>query len=388
MRILLLCYEFAPFRGGIGRVVEGLAQGAATHGLEPVVYAPDYGKDRHPEDRDRPYRVIRFPGDFCSIVSQRRLFHFSRRVRSAVDRVSPDLVHGVDPPAQMALTALSWAGFPVAPYIFTVHGTELLRYRTELIPRLWMRSAFLRAERVSVVSRAVEELLHRDFRVDPDTTTVDHPSIGDPWHTEPRAARPDRREAWGAAPDDRVVLTVARRVREKGHDRVVEGLATLPAELRRRCLYVVAGTGPEAWARRLHAAAAEAGVRLHLLGPVPDDELVSVYDTADLFVMLSRTTPTRLEGFGLTYLEAGARGLPSLACAVGGVPEAVLHGETGWVLPADAGPPAVGAALARLLEDGELRRRLGEAAHQRSRHFTHARYASDVYRPNGAARGS
>ena len=115
---------------------------------------------------------------------------------------------------------------------------------------------------------------------------------------------------------------------------------------------------------------------------------ISVYDAADLFVMLSRTTPTRLEGFGLTYLQAAARGLPSLACSVGGVPEAVRHGETGWVLPAEAGPRAVGAALARILEDEELRRRLGEAARRRSRHFTHARYASDVYRPHRAALAS
>ena len=377
-RILLLTYEFSPFRGGIGRVAEGLAEGAAALGHEPVVFAPDYHGEQAVEDRKRCYRVVRFPGDFCGIVSFRRLVRFVTLCRRAISSVRPDVIHGVDPPAHMALTALSRLHV-VSRYLLTIHGTELLRYRSEAMPRLWMATGLRRAGAVCAVSHAVRERLHRDFRVPRDRTFVSHPGIAEAWHRSPPGDPNAVRASWGANPPDFVVLTVARRVFEKGQDRIVEALARLPDAERGRMLYVVAGTGPEAYARELLARAAAGGVRLLLLGQLPDAELVRACDAADLFAMLSRETPKRLEGLGLTYLEAGARGLPSLACDIGGVSEAVRDGETGIVLEAGAGPEVVARALKRLSRDGPLARRLGRAAREHARAFTLVRHASEVY---------
>lgn len=377
-RILLLTYEFSPFRGGIGNVAEGLAEGAEALGHEPVVFAPDYHGDRSSEDGERPYRVVRFPGDFCSIVSLPRLVRFVRLCRSAIATLRPDVVHGVDPPAQMALTALSRLRL-VSRYLLTVHGTELLRYRSEPMPRLWMAGGLRRATAVCAVSRAVHERLHRDFRVPPDRTFVSSPGIADAWFRTPGGDRDALRATWGAGAGDVVVLTVARRVFEKGQDRVVDALALLSEAERRHTLYVVAGTGPEGYADELRARAQEGGVRLVLLGPVPEAELVGACDAADLFAMLSRDTPKRLEGLGLTYLEAGARGLPSLACDVGGVSDAVRNGESGIVLDADAGPEDVAAAVRGLVADPDLLKRLGRGAAEHARSFTRVRHASEVY---------
>lgn len=73
-----------------------------------------------------------------------------------------------------------------------------------------------------------------------------------------------------------------------------------------------------------------------------------------------------VEGFGLVYLEAGAHGLPVVAHAIGGVPEAVIDGETGLLVP-PGDQPALTAAFTRLLADPVLRRRLGEAGRARAR---------------------
>lgn len=378
-RILLLTHEFAPFRGGIGRVAEGLAEGAARSGLAPTVYAPSYGEDTAAADRAKPYRVIRFDGDFCPIVSQRRLARFARLCDGVIRREEPDLVHAVDPAAQMATTALSYLGRLRRPWAFTVHGTELLRYRGEWIPRLWMARAFRRVGAVTLVSRAVRERLHRDFTAPRSRTFVSYPGIDGLWHGPDSGRRGLVRERWGADPADVVVLTVARRVREKGHDRVIEALATEPEELRRRVLYVVVGGGPDDYARDLESRARKGSVRLHLAGEIPDAALLEAYDAADVFVMLSRRTPTRLEGFGLTYVEAGARGLPSLACDTGGVREAVVDRETGILLPGNPTRDLVARELGRLIRDGSLRNRLGEAGRARAGSFTHERHASEVY---------
>lgn len=385
-RILLTTYEFAPFRGGIGRVAENLAEGAVACGLDPVVLAPDYGGDHRAADAGRRYPVRRFDGAFCSLVSPRRLIRFAGVCRRAIREVEPDVVHGVDPQSQMALTALSRLA-RLDGHILTVYGTELLRYRAEILPRLWMRGGFRRAGRVCAISRHVHELLHREFDVDPGRTFVSHPPIAPAWHETPPADRSAVRATHGIDGDAFVVLTVARVVATKGHDRVLEGLTRLPPRLRSRLTYVVAGAGPEDYARRLDEAAVAGDVRLVRTGPLSDPELLALYDGADLFVMLSRRTPRRLEGLGLTYVEAGARGVPSIACDTGGVAEAVLDGRTGILLPADADAEAVAAAVERLVEDGGLRERLGAGAREHAAFFTCERHARDVYGRAGLVPG-
>jgi phosphatidylinositol alpha-1,6-mannosyltransferase len=72
-----------------------------------------------------------------------------------------------------------------------------------------------------------------------------------------------------------------------------------------------------------------------------------------------------VEGFGLVYLEAGAHGLPIVAHAIGGVPEAVVDGETG-LLVRPGYTAELTQAFARLLADPALRRRLGEAGRARA----------------------
>jgi glycosyltransferase involved in cell wall biosynthesis len=74
--------------------------------------------------------------------------------------------------------------------------------------------------------------------------------------------------------------------------------------------------------------------------------------------------PSWIEGLPLVVLEAMAHAKPVVATAVGGTPEAVVDGETGLLVP-PRDVPALGAALARLLDDAELRRRLGGAGRQR-----------------------
>jgi phosphatidylinositol alpha-1,6-mannosyltransferase len=376
-RVLLLTYEFAPFRGGIGRVAEGLAEGAVECGLEPIVLAPDYGADQSAADSSLPYEVRRFDGSFCSIVSPRRVLRFASICRRAIAEVRPDLVHGVDPPAQMALAALSRVRL-VRGYIITVHGTELLRYRSEPLPRFWMRRGLGRADAICVVSQHVRDLLHSHFPVRHERSFVSYPGIARAWH-ETTAGSREARRSWGAGDGDFVILTIARVVPEKGQDRVIAGLAQADTGFRERTVYVVIGTGPDRYARELDAAATRNGVRLVRTGALPDDALVSACDGADVFAMLSRQTPTRLEALGLAYLEAGARRLPSVACRTGGVDEAVLDGRTGVLLPSEADAQVIAEALARLDADPALRSRLGKAACEHASAFTYGRHAREVY---------
>jgi phosphatidylinositol alpha-1,6-mannosyltransferase len=88
-------------------------------------------------------------------------------------------------------------------------------------------------------------------------------------------------------------------------------------------------------------------------------EIVSLYNLADLFVLLTREEPPDVEGFGLVFLEAAACGLPSLGGRSGGIPEAIEDGRTGWLVdPHD--PRTIAATIIDLLNSPERMRRASE----------------------------
>jgi len=89
-------------------------------------------------------------------------------------------------------------------------------------------------------------------------------------------------------------------------------------------------------------------------------EWFSLYERADLFVL-----PTRIDAFGLVYLEAMAAGLPVIGTRINAVPEIVVHGETGFLVP-PGDRRALAQALGTLVDDPDLRRRMGTAGRARA----------------------
>lgn len=158
-------------------------------------------------------------------------------------------------------------------------------------------------------------------------------------------------------PEDAFVLCGAGRLSpEKGFDRVIEALAT-PALRARPVVLLIAGEGPSRAALEALAAACGVAARVHLLGHRAD--LPGVLRAADAFVLSSLH-----EGMSNVLMEAMALGLPCVSTPVGGVDELLRDGESGLVVPA-AEPAPIAAAVARLMDDPELARRLGAAARER-----------------------
>jgi len=176
-----------------------------------------------------------------------------------------------------------------------------------------------------------------------------------------------------------LLVTVARLAdRYKGHDVVLRALPTVLAAVP-EARWLVVGDGP--LRAELEALAGELGVaeRVSFLGRLTDEERDQALDRAAVFVMPSRLPPhgDGGEGFGIAYLEAALRGVPSVAGNVGGSVDAVVDGETGLLVYA-ASPEAVAGAVIALLTDEPRRRQMGLAAWQRARTFTWGRMAEEV----------
>jgi phosphatidylinositol alpha-1,6-mannosyltransferase len=161
--------------------------------------------------------------------------------------------------------------------------------------------------------------------------------------------------------DRRVIVCVSRLVRRKGQDRLIDALPAVVAEIPDVALLIV-GDGP--YRQELTELASATGVadRVVFTGGVASEELPAHYAAGDVFAMPCRTRRAGMdvEGLGIVYLEASATGLPVLAGDSGGAPDAVLEGETGYVVGGrDTG--AISRRLVQLLADPALRERMGTA---------------------------
>jgi glycosyltransferase involved in cell wall biosynthesis len=160
------------------------------------------------------------------------------------------------------------------------------------------------------------------------------------------------------------LLCVAAVTPRKRHDLLVAALATI-RDLPFRCTCVGPLSGDPGFVRRVRRQIAAGGLedRVHLAGPHTGDDLARAYAAADLLVLASRS-----ETYGMVVAESLARGIPVLATAVGGVPEAVGRAPDGalpGILVEPEDPAALARALRRWLADADLRGRLRSAARAR-----------------------
>jgi phosphatidylinositol alpha-1,6-mannosyltransferase len=164
------------------------------------------------------------------------------------------------------------------------------------------------------------------------------------------------RECYGIT-DEVLLVTVGRLVPRKGQDRVIRALAAIASDLP-AFKYIIVGRGPEQAALAKLAADLNLEERVFFVGYVPDEQLNRYYNLADIFVMPNYDIAGDIEGFGMVFLEANAAGKPVVAGRSGGATEAVVHGETGFLVdPEEDGE--LQETLRALITNDSLRRRLG-----------------------------
>ena len=178
------------------------------------------------------------------------------------------------------------------------------------------------------------------------------------------AERDAAREHFGLDADAEVIVSISRLVPRKGFETAIRAAARL-GRVRPKLRLVIAGGGRDD--DRLRRLAAELDAPVTFLGRIPNDDLPLLHGCADVFAMLCRNRWGGLEqeGFGIVFVEAASCGVPQVAGDSGGAAEAVAHGETGFVIGDPEDTQAVADAFATLLDDDDLRRRMGERSRQR-----------------------
>ncbi len=353
VRTLLVTNDFPPRPGGIQAFVHQLALRRPPDSL--VVYASSCPGAAEFEtarfDAAQPFPVVRYPGGMLLPTSA-----VARRVTElAVAHDCTSAWFGAAAPLGLLAPTLRRAG--VAHIVAQTHGHEVgwaaLPGARSLLRRI--------ADGVDVITYLGN---YTRSRLDPVVAGRSELHWLAPG-VDTQAYRPDvdgaaMRRRHGLA-DRPVVVCVSRLVPRKGQDRLIQALPMLRREIAGAALLLVGGGRDETRLRRL---AHRVGVADHVVfaGRVPAVELPAYYAAGNVFAMPCGTRRAGLdvEGLGIVYLEASATGLPVLAGDSGGAPDAVLHGETGYVVNGRDGTEIAGR-LIELLTDRERAVKLGAA---------------------------
>ena len=346
--VFLITHEFYPKRGGIATFTEEVARASAGLGFDVEVWAQSAPTS---SEKAWPFRMRRLPVKgthdlACQLGLAIQLIQQRRRLRYAT-------VYLPEPGPMLAMMLLqAHKAFRPHRLILTFHGSEILKFHRNPVTRRMAAGLIRRASRISTLTHYTQQLLCSRF---PD-------AIGKTLIT-PGALRSDFAVVPPKPTDSKaklVVLTVGRLHPRKGQLITLHALQALAPQFRQQVEYwIVGGHSKVGYERRLRESVARSDLVVRFFGNLPDEELAAIYDRADIFAMTSIDYRHSIEGFGLVYLEAAAHGLPIVAHNVGGVPEAVLDGETGLLVPPNR-PAQLTAAFERLISDAELRARLGQ----------------------------
>jgi phosphatidylinositol alpha-1,6-mannosyltransferase len=352
--VFLITHEFYPVRGGIATFTEEIARATASLGYKVEVWAQ--AAPANTDKEDWPFRLRRLPLKgthdlWCQVRLAHELIRHRRDLRYAT-------VYLPEPGPMLTMMLLQFFhAFRPRRLVLTFHGSEILKFARSPLRRMLARQLIRHATRISTLTNYTQELLLENFPEAADKIFLTPGALRSDFAVVP--PKPD------VAKDKIVILTVGRLHPRKGQLLTLQALQVLAPEVRARIEYWVVGAQSKGrYEASLRTAAAKCpNLAVRFFGNLPDEELASVYDRADIFAMTSVNHGHSVEGFGLVYLEAAAHGLPVVAHDVGGVSEAVIDDITGLLVPPHR-PAQLAAAFEKLIHDAALRRRLGAAGRE------------------------
>ncbi|MEV4328986.1 glycosyltransferase family 4 protein [Streptomyces sp. NPDC049597] len=355
-KTLIVTNDFPPRPGGIQAFLHNMALRLDPGQL--VVYASTWKRGREGEeataafDAEQPFTVVR---DRTTM-----LLPSPRVTRRAVELLREhgceSVWFGAAAPLGLMAPALRRAG--ARRIVATTHGHEAGWAQLPASRRL-LRRIGEGTDTITYLGEYTRSRIARALTAEAAGRMVQLPPGVDEKTFHPGSGGDEIRDRLGLS-DRPVVVCVSRLVPRKGQDTLILAMPAILAKVPDAVLLIVGGGPYEKDLRRLAAETGVAG-SVRFTGAVPWSELPAHYGAGDVFAMPCRTRRGGLdvEGLGIVYLEASATGLPVVAGDSGGAPDAVLDGETGWVVRGGS-PEDAAERIATLLGDAELRRRMGE----------------------------
>lgn len=337
MKIALLTFEYPPQKGGVASYYHGVVETLRAH-----------GHDMHIISEGLLFR--RFWPRWVRGVTT---------VRTHIAREKPDmlLVGQILP-----LGTIAWMLRKKIPYAVFLHGMDVLSAMQSPRKR-WLAKNILEQAKFIITNSDFtgRQLTAHGLSLNEKVLRVyPCPQLPQPSSSE---TLDTLRRKFGLS-GKKIILTMGRVVKRKGHDMMIRALPKI-LEAVPEAIYVVAGLGPHLDTLTKTATDLKIQHAVRFVGGVSDEERDALLKLCDVFAMPSRQVGPDVEGFGLVFLEAALHGKPAIGGRSGGIPEAVIDGQTGLLVnPEDVDD--IARAAIKLLTDGTLREKLGEQAKTRT----------------------
>lgn len=241
--------------------------------------------------------------------------------------------------------------------VMYAHGEEIVTAKTSRQLNWMAKLAFHSSDCIIANSQSTQKLINNFCGL--ENVSIVYPGVNIDTFNATDTEVKVHRQKWGFNDKDIVLFSISRMEPRKNHSRILRALAELRAQgLSLSC--VLASEGEEKL--NLQQQAHDLGISEFVIFPgyIDDHERVLSFFAADIHIQPSIQSGSMIEGFGIVFIEAAASGTPSIAGNIGGQSEAVLEGETGFVVDG-TNQEQINNSIARLAVSSELRQKMGKA---------------------------
>jgi len=364
---------YTPSKGGMETSVINLSKGLEKAGHEVYIFAPEYPNYKDEEKNIFRYKSIRFNyGGYFYVIP----IPFGSKMKEIIKELKLDILHSHQP-YSLGSEALKFSKELNIPLVFTYHiKYEDYSHYIPLVPgfiaKKYIRKVTVgysnKCDNVIAPSTAIKKLL-RDHKITAPISII--PSgINIDNFANATGQRDSIREKYNIKPEEIMLITASRLVEEKNIKFLIESFSLMKKKFA-NIKFMIVGDG--AVKEDLEKRAKDLGLENDIVftGLVNRTEIVSLYQSSDIFVFASHT-----ETQGLVAVEAMAAGSPVVAIRASGIEDIVQDGEDGF-LTSDSEEEFAEKVLQIAIDDN-LRKKMAEKAKANSRKFEIAPWVEKI----------
>ena len=304
--VLILTYEFPTKPGGIGRYLFNVAEAISKFDQFNVVLLTPVGQKMQCGEAEVIDKLGR--GKLRDLFS---IFKFIWQYRSGV------IIWGHSRTFIFAYFFLLIGLNRFYKSLVPVHGSELTSTKRPVCK--YFNKVLLKCGKIAN-NKFTQGLLPGNLQ---NKSVIVYPPINEIWFNKKATKKKN-------ISNPRVFGTLSRLVKRKGHSQVIDCLNQLKADYDFK--YIIAGEGTEKLNLTEKIKRYGLKEKVKLIGQLTEDQLFEFYDGIDIFIMLNSIEPNDVEGFGYSFVEAGARSVASIGGNNGGAREVIINGKTGYLV--------------------------------------------------------
>jgi phosphatidylinositol alpha-1,6-mannosyltransferase len=309
-----------------------------------------------PDPPKKPSEILKYLADNTRIL---------RLARSC------DIIHCLAEPYAPLTYIL--AKLTMRPYIISGVGTYTVRPLDSNDTKRFFALALKHAEKIICISHYTQTEILRRLKI--SNTCVIPLGVNSSMYS-----KKDNFNQVKSERDCPILISVGAIKRRKGYQTSIQAIDLVRRKIPNLKYYIVGKIIEDFTYKEISALIEELGLKENVFfyGNIPEEQLIDLYNSSDLFILTPINVDGAFEGFGLVYLEANACGLPVIGTKNCGAEEPILDGYNGLLVPQND-PEAAAQAILKLLEDDVLRNEMRNNALERAKQMSFDRTVSEIF---------